>query len=157
MQAVKDLDIEVESRPLDEVVAQADILVTITSSFRALFDSSLVRLGTHICAMGTDTTGKQELDPSLFLRAKVYTDEPAQAQAIGECQHAIAQLLLSAEEIYPLGAVINGRAIGRTSDDDITVFDSTGVGLQDLAMAARVVEVARNQNRAICIDDNAVR
>src|SRR5699024_8538076 len=98
--------------------------------------------------MGTDTVGKQELDPQLVANARIFTDEPAQASQLGECQHAVNAGLLSVETITPIGAVIAGLAKGRTGADDITLFDGTGVGLQDLAVASRAVERARETGRA---------
>ena len=103
---------------------------------------------THIAAMGTDTRGKQELDPALLARARVFTDEVAQSVTIGEAQHAIAQGLIAEAAITPIGAVIAGMGPGRQSAADITIFDGTGVGLQDIAVAAAVVELAKQKGVA---------
>jgi alanine dehydrogenase len=121
----------------------ADVIITITSSPVFSLAAAHVAPGTHLACMGTDTVGKQEVDPALVARATVFTDEIAQAITIGECQHALAAGLLEAARITPLGAVLTGAHPGRTSAAEITLFDGTGVGLQDLAVAARVVEVAR--------------
>jgi ornithine cyclodeaminase len=102
--------------------------------------------------MGTDTKGKQEVDPALLVRAEVFTDEVAQSVSIGEAQHAVAQGLIEAADLTQLGAVINGAHPGRSTDDQVTLFDGTGVGLQDLAVAARVVELAVTQGIAIEVD-----
>jgi ornithine cyclodeaminase len=95
--------------------------------------------------MGTDTIGKREIDPALFARAAVFTDEVAQSVTIGEAQHAVAQGLIVREDITPLGAVVTGAAKGRVSPDQITIFDGTGVGLQDLAVAQTALSRARAQ------------
>jgi ornithine cyclodeaminase len=108
--------------------------------------------GTHIACMGTDTKGKQEVEATLVARATVFTDEVAQSVSIGECQHAIALGLITQNDIGELGAVINGDAPGRTSDADLTLFDGTGVGLQDLAVASSVVEQAIAAGVAIEVD-----
>lgn len=122
---------------------EADVIITITSSFDAILKADQVSPGTHIACMGTDTKGKQEVDPQLLVMADVFTDEVAQSISIGEAQHAVAQGLIQATEVAQIGAVINGTNPGRTSDAQITLFDGTGVGLQDLAVAATVVERAR--------------
>ena len=90
--------------------------------------------------------------PELLAKATVFTDEVAQSVTIGEAQHAVAGGLIAESDIHQLGAVINGTHPGRTSDDEITLFDGTGVGLQDLAVAARVVELAIEQGIAIEVD-----
>ena len=82
----------------------------------------------------------------------MFTDEIAQSITIGECQHAIAEGLITEGQITEIGAVINGTHAGRTSDDEITLFDGTGVGLQDLAVATAAVELAIASGDAIEID-----
>ena len=111
-----------------------------------------VRPGTHLACMGTDTKGKQEVEPALVARARVFTDEIAQAISIGECQHAIADGSLSEADITEIGSVITGAQPGRTSDDQITLFDGTGVGLQDLAVAGAVVKLAVEKGVATEVD-----
>ncbi len=76
----------------------------------------------------------------------------AQSISIGEAQHAVGQGLISADDVNQVGAVINGAHPGRASDDEITLFDGTGVGLQDLAVAASVVELAVEKGVAIKVD-----
>ncbi|NHF71988.1 iminosuccinate reductase BhcD [Paracoccus xiamenensis] len=130
----------------------ADVIVTITSSFAPILMKDHVSPGTHIACMGTDTKGKQEVDAQLLAAARVFTDEVAQSVTIGEAQHAIASGLIAEADIAQLGAVINGTDPGRASDDQITLFDGTGVGLQDLAVAASVVELAAEKGVAIEVD-----
>tara|TARA_B110000261_G_scaffold25509_1_gene27719 strand:+ start:1355 stop:2320 length:966 start_codon:yes stop_codon:yes gene_type:complete len=127
---------------LKELGATSDVIVTITSSFDPILENLSVKLGTHIACMGTDTKGKQEIEASLMKRANLFTDEIAQSITIGECQHAISEGSITINDIIEIGAVINGTAVGRTTDSDITLFDGTGVGLQDLAVASSVVELA---------------
>jgi ornithine cyclodeaminase len=99
--------------------------------------------------MGTDTKGKQEVAPDLVAAAAVFTDEVAQAVTIGEAQHAVAAGTLEASAIAPLGDVLIGRHPGRRSAGEITLFDGTGVGLQDLAVAAVAVQRARERGLGI--------
>ena len=143
------LGLDFEAVSLQELGAQADVIVTITSSYAAILADAHVKPGTHIACMGTDTKGKQEVEAALVARASLFTDEVAQSVSIGECQHAIAAGLVAPDAIAVLGAVINGTHPGRQSDDEITLFDGTGVGLQDLAVAATAVQRAIEQGRAI--------
>jgi ornithine cyclodeaminase len=147
-----ELGLPFEAVRLDELGAQSDVIITITSSHKPILKSSQVKAGTHIACMGTDTKGKQEVDDLLVARATVFTDEVAQAISIGECQHAIASGLMAEAEIAELGAVINGSHKGRASADEVTLFDGTGVGLQDLAVAAAVVELAIAKGVALEVD-----
>ena len=102
--------------------------------------------------MGTDTRGKQEVEAELLAAATVFTDEVAQSVSLGEAQHAVARGLLAADSIVEIGAVINGDHPGRVSDAEITVFDGTGVGLQDLAVAAVAVDRAVAKGLATEVD-----
>ena len=131
---------------------QADVIVSITSAFDASLMADHVSPGTHIACMGTDTKGKQEVEAALLARATVFTDEVAQSISIGEAQHAVAEGLIAEADVHQLGAVINGTHPGRSADEEITLFDGTGVGLQDLAVAASVVELAVAKGIAIEVD-----
>lgn len=140
-----------EAVELDGMTA-ADVIVTITSSFAPSLLADHVSPGTHVACMGTDTKGKQEVGTDLITRAKLFTDEIAQSISIGECQHAIAAGLIAEGDVNQIGAVINGDHPGRSSDDEITLFDGTGVGLQDLAVASAVVDLAVQKGIAIEVD-----
>ena len=146
-----ELGLPFEAVDLPTLGTQADVIISITSSFGPLLMDSHVSGPTHIAAMGTDTRGKQELDPALVARARVFTDEIAQSVSIGECQHAIAQGLIAEEAIGELGAVVTGDNPGRAGAE-VTIFDGTGVGLQDLAVAAAVVELAKQKGVAQRVD-----
>jgi len=135
-----------------EGLREADVVISITSTFAPSIMADHISAGTHIACMGTDTRGKQEVEAALLARATVFTDEVAQSVTIGEAQHAVAEGLISEADVHQLGAVINGTHAGRASDDEITLFDGTGVGLQDLAVAASVVDLAVEQGVAIDVD-----
>lgn len=126
----------------------ADVIITISSSFEPLLMKDWIKPGTHIACMGTDTKGKQEVDPALIAAATLFTDEIAQSVTIGETQHAIAAGLIADTDITPIGTVINRVHPGRTSDDEITLFDGTGVGLQDLAVASVAAKLAQARGKA---------
>jgi alanine dehydrogenase len=130
---------------------EADVIITITSSFAPSLMSAHVGPGTHLACMGTDTKGKQEVEAALLARASVFCDEVAQSVTIGEAQHAVAAGLIVAETVTPVGAVINATHPGRRSADEITLFDGTGVGLQDLAVADAIVKAARAQGLATVV------
>ncbi|MEL7117378.1 MAG: ornithine cyclodeaminase family protein, partial [Pseudomonadota bacterium] len=117
-------------------------------AFEPLMRWEWIKPGTHIACMGTDTKGKQELDPEILGGASVFTDEVAQSITIGEAQHAIASGLIAEDAITPIGQVINGDHPGRKSDDQVTVFDGTGVGLQDLAVASVAARLADEHGTA---------
>lgn len=131
---------------------QADVIISITSAFAPSLMADHVAPGCHVACMGTDTKGKQEVEATLLTRATVFTDEVAQSVQIGEAQHAVAEGLISESDVIQIGAVINGTHPGRSSDDQITLFDGTGVGLQDLAVAASVVDLAVQKGIAIEVD-----
>ncbi|MBK1635136.1 iminosuccinate reductase BhcD [Rhodovulum adriaticum] len=142
-ETAEELGLPFEAVSLEELGAQADVIVTITSSFAPSLLAAHVRPGTHIACMGTDTKGKQEVEAALLARARVFADEIAQSVSIGEAQHAVAEGLIAESDITEIGKVIIGAAPGRQSAEEITLFDGTGVGLQDLAVAARAVELAQ--------------
>ena len=138
----EEIGLPFEAVSAEEVGAQADVIITITSAFEPLLMADWIKPGTHIACMGTDTKGKQEVDAALLAKATVFTDEIAQSTTIGEAQHAISSGQIAEDDITPVGAVINGTPPGRSSDDEITLFDGTGVGLQDLAVAEVAAKLA---------------
>ncbi len=144
----QDMGLPFEAVSLEELGAAADVIVTITSSFAPILQAGHIKPGTHLACMGTDTKGKQEVAADLVAGAKAFTDEIAQAISIGECQHAVAAGALEPANITALGDVINGQKSGRDSAEQITLFDGTGVGLQDLSVASAIVELARKAGKA---------
>ncbi len=146
--AAEEIGLPFEAVSLDDLGAAADVIVTITSSFDPILRDAQVKPGTHLACMGTDTKGKQEVEAALVARASLFTDEVAQAVSIGECQHAVAEGSVEEGDIRPIGAVIDGGP-GRVSDEEVTLFDGTGVGLQDLAVASAVVDLAVEKGVAV--------
>jgi alanine dehydrogenase len=138
-----------EAVPLDRM-REAEVIVTITSSPAASLLAAHVAPGTHLSCMGTDTQGKQEVEPALVAAASVFTDEVAQSVTIGEAQHAVGAGLLQAGAIRPLGDVLTGADPGRRRAGEVTLYDGTGVALQDLAVAS--VAVARARERGLGIE-----
>ena len=128
---------------LDDLVSQCNLIVTTTSAKDPLIRADHVRKGTHITAMGSDDDGKQELEAALLAKAdRVVADSVSQCSQYGECLHAIQGGLIEEGSIVELGQVIKDPTMGRTSDDQITVADLTGVAVQDIQIA-KMVDRAR--------------
>lgn len=144
----EELGLPFEAVDREQLGREADVIITITSAFEALLMKGWIKPGTHIACMGTDTKGKQEVDAELIVSATVFTDEIAQSVTIGEAQHAIANGSITEQDITPIGDVINKVHPGRSSDDEITLFDGTGVGLQDLAVASVAAKLAAERGKA---------
>jgi len=120
-----------------------DILVTTTPSRKPLVKEEWISEGTHINAIGADAKGKEELDPHLLRRAKVVVDDLAQASHSGEVNVPLTEGLFVPEEIHAMiGEVVAVKVPGREDDDEITIFDSTGLAIQDVATATRVHQKA---------------
>jgi alanine dehydrogenase len=118
-----------------ERVCDCDVLVTTTPSKTPVVMSDWVHEGTHINAIGADAPGKEELEPALLARSSVFVDDPAQAVHSGEINVPIQKGLFSKEMIAgTLGEIVIGKK-GRKREDEITIFDSTGLAIQDLAIA----------------------
>lgn len=132
---------------LRETLDGADIVVTATAANGALFPPEWISAGTHVSAMGADSPGKQELAIALVMAGRVFVDVVAQSVSIGECQAAYRSAGLDRARLTPLGAVVRGAADGRTSADELTIFDSSGTAIQDLAVCARAVTRAREAGR----------
>ncbi len=122
-------------------VREADIIVTVTPSIAPLIALADVAAGTHINAMGSDTQGKRELSGDLMAAARVWTDDLLQAGAIGECQH-----LPSLTGVREFGELL--IAGGERDADAITIFDGTGLALQDLAAASLILSAAASRGGA---------
>jgi alanine dehydrogenase len=122
-----------------EAVAGLDIVATTTPSRQPHVLADWVEPGTLILAMGADAQGKQELDPAILARARVVVDDPPQAWHSGEVNVPLARGDWSESDLHAtLGQVVAGLAPGRTDDDEVFVFDSTGLVIQDLALADAV-------------------
>lgn len=134
---------------LPEALSRADIICTVTAAREPLFPASWVRPGVHVSAMGADGPGKRELDPSLAETASLWADLPSQSVVMGEFQHLGPA---GATRVQPIGGVASGRLPGRRSTDEITVYDSSGVALQDLAICAFALERAQAEGLTLELD-----
>ncbi len=130
-----------------EAVEQADILITTTRGKGSLVEADWVKPGTHIVAIGTDQRGKQELDPELFRNAKIIVDSISQCTEKGETWHPLNKNIIARDDIHgEIGEVLLGRKPGRESDDEITIFDSTGMAIQDNTTASKIYRNAIANN-----------
>jgi alanine dehydrogenase len=133
--------------------ADADIIATVTPARSPVLKAEWVKPGTHINAIGADAPGKQELETALTLKAKIFVDSVEQASHSGEVNIPISQGLLKKEKIAgTIGEVIVGKVPGRTSDEEITIFDSTGLAIQDMAVGHVVYGRALKEEKGTDID-----
>jgi len=133
------------TRDATAILASCNLVVTTTPSRQPLLFAADLRPGTHITAVGSDTTEKQELDPAILERAEVVVaDSISQCRERGEIHRALRSGHLQEARVVELGDVIGGRASGRTSDEQITVADLTGVAIQDLQIARAVYDALGN-------------
>jgi len=140
-----DAKIHVVDNPRD-AVEPADVLATLTPSRVPIVKNGWVREGLHINAMGADAPGKQELDPEILRRAKIVVDDIEQASHSGEINMPLSQGVITINDIYAeLGEIVAGIKEGRESDQEITVFDSTGLAIQDVIVAHYVYTQAIEQ------------
>lgn len=120
-------------------VEMADILITTTRGKGSLVEAAWVKSGTHIVAIGTDTYGKQEFEPEIFRGAKIVNDSIAQCIEKGETWHPLNQNIIRREDIHAeLGEILLGKKPGRETENEITIFDSTGMSIQDNTTAAKI-------------------
>lgn len=146
---------QAQPRAVDEIqeAAAADVVCTTTPARAPLFPASAVSAGAHINAVGADGPGKQELDPQLLTQARVIVDEPYQAVHGGEVNVAISSGQLEEKDLAgTLAQVVNGEIPGRRAEDEITIFDSTGLAIQDIAVAILVYERALATGAGTSID-----
>ncbi len=149
VEMTRELSLDVSAvEDLAAALPETDVLVTCTPSRTAFVGRKDLRPGTFIAAVGADDESKQEIDEALMASSVVVVDLLPQAALIGDLHHAIARGLMRAEDVRAeLGAVVAGRAPGRTSREEVIIFDSTGIALQDLAAAVAVYERAQGQPR----------
>jgi alanine dehydrogenase len=149
-------ELDVDVRPaaaLAEVSRQSDLWVTCTPSQSPLLRREDVAPGAFVAAVGADNEHKQELDPGLLAAASVVVDSLEQCAVIGDLHHALRGGAMSLTDVHAeLAEVVGGRKPGRRSPDDIVIFDSTGVAIEDVAAAAIVYEKAIAAARGITVD-----
>ena len=127
-----------------DVTSTSNLIVTATASTTPLLSAEQIQTGTHITAVGADTPEKQELDPAVLAKADiVVADSISQCIERGDIAHAVREGLINENSLVELGHIISGNARGRTSQDQITVADLTGVAVQDIQIAKAVYQAAQ--------------
>ncbi|HEX4631204.1 MAG TPA: ornithine cyclodeaminase family protein [Chthoniobacterales bacterium] len=133
------------TRDLPSALQRSDVCITCTTATEFFVRKADVPAGIFIAAVGADDSHKQEIEPALIAAAKVVADSLDQCSTIGDTHHAIATGLMRKEDVYAeLSEIVAGKKPGRTSDDEITIFDSTGIALEDAVAAVAVYENAHN-------------
>lgn len=155
LQFVRELaaDLKIPVTPMSDLPAttlQSDICITCTPSREPLLGPNDVRAGTFIAAVGADNPHKQELHPSLMAKCKIVCDILEQCATMGDLHHALDAGAVSRSDVHAeLGEIVAGRKPGRKTEDEIIVFDSTGMALQDVAAAAVLYEKAERQGSGV--------
>jgi ornithine cyclodeaminase/alanine dehydrogenase-like protein (mu-crystallin family) len=140
------LDVDVPAVPRQAARA-SDVIVTCTSSTAPFLGPNDVRAGTFIAAIGADNPDKSEIDPALMARVRVVTDLTDQCAHMGDLHHALAARTMRVGDVHAeLGELTAGRKRGRTQAHEVTLFDGCGLGIQDVAAAARAYQLARERN-----------
>ncbi|RUR12865.1 Rossmann-fold NAD(P)-binding domain-containing protein [Legionella septentrionalis] len=126
---------------MEKLTAICNLIVTTTPSTLPILFAKNIKPGTHITAIGADTSDKQELDVSIFSVADiVVVDSVAQCVERGNTAHAVRKKIIRAENLVELGQIISGESVGRTNDTQITIADLTGLAIQDLQIAKKINE-----------------
>ena len=149
---IAQLGVETSVTSAEDLARASDVIITITPARAPVLMGEWVKPGTHIAAMGSDTVGKQELTVDLVSSAALFGDVAEQAISLGECQHAFAAGNIKSEDITCMGDVLLGQHDGRKSEEEITVFDSTGMALQDLASCELALQLALEREVALELD-----
>jgi ornithine cyclodeaminase/alanine dehydrogenase-like protein (mu-crystallin family) len=143
-------ELKIAVKPVNELATfarQSDICVTCTPSQEPLLGPDDVRPGAFIAAIGADNPLKQEIHPSLMAQSKLVCDVLEQCALMGDLHHALDAGTVHRSDVHAeLGEVVAGKKPGRESEEEITIFDSTGMALQDVAAAVIVYEKAKQQN-----------
>lgn len=141
----------VYSDNLAESVKESDIIITATPSEQAMIKAEWVKEGTHFSCMGACMEGKQEIDANILKNAKIFVDDTNQCIKSGEIQTAFKNKIVT-EVDGEIGEVILNNKSGRTSETDITIFDSTGLFIQDLATSVELLNEAKKNNIGIEVE-----
>ena len=146
--------IEFVSAPdIKTCVTDSDIVVTTTPSRKPIVKLKWLKRGAHINAVGADAKGKQELEPEILKKAKVVVDSWEQASHSGEINVPLSKRMITEKDIYAdIGEVVVGKKRGRASRQELTVFDSTGLAIQDLAVADLIYKTAIKKNIGKWVD-----
>lgn len=139
------------SEDVETSVRESNIILTATPSYTPMIDAAWVCPGTHFSCVGSDMAGKQEISSDIFIASQIFGDDVAQCLSVGECEKPYKEGKMDTL-CGEIGGVISGRLSGRQSDESITIFDSTGIALQDLSSAAMILRAAEQSGIGILAD-----
>lgn len=136
---------------LETATKQSQVILTATPARQPFLQADWVQPGTHISCVGADMAGKQEVESALFAKAKVFGDDTEQCLSVGECEVPYKAGIFDGK-VTEIGEVLAGAKPGRTAPEDITLFDSTGIALQDISTAAALLKAAQKTGAGQQID-----
>ncbi|MEA4987191.1 MAG: ornithine cyclodeaminase family protein [Anaerovorax sp.] len=137
---------------IQEATKKSDVVITVTPSKSPIILKEWVKPGTHFSCIGADMKGKQEIDGNILASARIFVDDVAQNCNVGEIELPLKAGLISKKDIIgELGHIINGVAVGRENDEQITVYDATGTALLDLLTGKLALDMAEKQNVGVCV------
>jgi len=150
----KKYDIDfVATDDIEKSTSKADVIVSATPSRKPMIKKEWVKKGTHFSCIGSDMEGKQEIDENIFSKARIFVDDLEQASNVGETEIPIKKGVIKKEDIAgEIGEIIMGTKPGRLSDDEITIFDSTGIAHQDLLTATYAIKIAKEKGLGTTVE-----
>lgn len=150
----KKFDVKFEAvSNIKEAVGLSDIIISATPSRKPIIMKEWVKKGTHFSCVGSDMEGKQEIDENIFGIARVYADDMNQAVKVGETEIPIKKGVISKKDIIgEIADLICKKVQGRVSDEDITIFDTTGIALQDLMTSKLVLDIASKKGLGVEVE-----
>jgi len=138
---------------IEKSTGEADVIITATPSRKPIIKKEWVKKGTHFTCIGSDMEGKQEIDENIFSKSRIFVDDLEQTIHVGETEIPIKKGIIKKEDIAgEIGEIILGTKFGRLSDDEITIFDSTGIAHQDLLTATYAIKVAKEKGLGTVVE-----
>ncbi|USK82531.1 ornithine cyclodeaminase family protein [Peribacillus frigoritolerans] len=138
---------------IKEAVENSDVIITVTRSRSPLIEKSWVKKGTHFSCVGADMKGKQEIDPEIFRGARIFVDDKPQCIEVGELEIPVKKGVVRESDISgEIGELLEGKVKGRTSNEEITIYDTTGIALLDLITAKVAIDLAKEKNLGTFIE-----
>ncbi len=150
----KKFDVRFETvEDIEKATGESDIILTATPSRKPIILREWVKSGTHFSCIGADMDGKQEIHEAIFAAGRVYVDDIDQAISVGETEIPIKSGAIKREDIIAeIGDVMIGNAVGRQNSEEITIFDTTGIALQDLLTSKLVLDIAEEKGLGVEVD-----
>lgn len=142
-----------EAANVEEAVRQSDIIITVTPSKKPVIQREWVQKGTHLSCIGSDMEGKEEIDPEIMKGARIFVDDKKQCMEVGEIEIPLKLGVISENDIAgEIGDILAGKIEGRRNEDEITIFDATGIAVLDLATAKLAIDAAKELGLGTDVD-----